>query len=174
MESIKNMFGQSTNPPHERIDEADTANTPNERGVIQEALDTSSLSWSTRVQGFAACFVIGLFISILATVMFSITLNLYTFGILYTLGNVVAICSTLFLMGPVNQIKRMFHSTRWIASTVMLLCLVLTLVSAFVLKKKAMTIMFCIFQFLAMTWYALSYIPFARDAVKRFVDSVIG
>lgn len=144
-----------------------------ERGILAEALDTSSLSWSTRVQGFAACFVLGAFISVLACVMFSITFNLYTFGILYSLGNVVAICSTLFLMGPTNQIKRMFNETRWIASTVMLVFLVLTLISAFVLHKKGLTILFCIFQFLAMTWYSISYIPFARDAVKKFFDSLL-
>ncbi len=53
-----------------------------------------------------ACFVIGVFIAVLGAVMFSLTLNFYTFGILYTLGNVVAISSTLFLMGPVNQVSR--------------------------------------------------------------------
>ncbi len=77
-----------------------------ERGIIAEALDASTLSWKTRVQGFAICFVLGVFISILATVMFSLTLNLATFGILYTLGNIVAISSTLFLMGPMNQVGR--------------------------------------------------------------------
>ena len=30
-----------------------------ERGMIAEALDMTTLSWSTRVQGFAACFVLG-------------------------------------------------------------------------------------------------------------------
>jgi hypothetical protein len=50
--------------------------------------------------------VLGIFISILACVMFSITLNMVTFGILYTLGNVVAIASTLFLMGPLNQVSK--------------------------------------------------------------------
>lgn len=105
--------------------------------------------------------------------MFSLTFNLFTFGILYTLGNVVAICSTLFLMGPMNQLQRMFSETRWIASTVMLSFLLLTLMSAFWWHKKGLTILFCIFQFLAMTWYSISYIPFARDAVKKFFDGIL-
>ncbi len=44
-----------------------SAATPNsadaERGFIAEALDASTLSWSTRIQGFMACFVIGVFIA---------------------------------------------------------------------------------------------------------------
>ena len=155
-----------------------SAATPNadtaERGMIAEALDASSLSWTTRMQGFAACFVLGVVSSLLACVTFSLTFNLFTFGVLYTLGNVVALGSTLFLMGPVKQIQRMFSKERWIASSVMLACLLLTLVSAFVLQKKGLTILFCLFQFLAMTWYCLSYIPFARDAVIKFFNSCIG
>jgi hypothetical protein len=45
------------------------------------------------------------------------------FAVLYSIGNVVALSSTLFLMGPVNQLKRMFAPTRLIATIVMLLCL---------------------------------------------------
>ena len=109
----------------------------------------------------------------LSTLMFALTYNLYTFGILYSLGNVVAIASTMFLMGPVKQVKLMFSEKRWMASTAMILCLAMTLVSAFILGKKGLTVLFCILQFLAMTWYCLSYIPFARDAVKKAFDSCI-
>ena len=56
-------------------------------------------------QGFAVCFVLGVCISILGCIMFALNpLNLSTFAILYTLGNVVAIASTLFLMGPMKQV----------------------------------------------------------------------
>ncbi len=68
----------------------------------------------------------------------------------------------------------MFASTRWIATTAMLVCLLLTLISAFWWQKKGLTILFCILQFCAMTWYSLSYIPYARDVVKKFFDSIIG
>ena len=118
-------------------------------------------------------FFSGVFICLLSSVMFALTLNLYSFGILYSLGNVVAIASTMFLMGPVKQLKLMFSETRWMASVAMILFLALTLISAFILMKKGLTILFCILQFLAMSWYCLSYIPFARDAVKKAVDSCI-
>jgi hypothetical protein len=47
-----------------------------ERGIIDEALDASTLSWSTRVKGFIACFVLGCVISILSTVLFAVTYSL--------------------------------------------------------------------------------------------------
>ena len=96
------------------------------------------------------------------------------FALLYTLGNIVALASTCFLMGPVNQIKRMFAPTRWIATVLMLAFLLLTLMSALWWKKKGLTIIFCLFQFLAMTWYSISYIPYARDAVKKAFDTCLG
>ena len=46
--------------------------------------------------------------------------------------NLFDIKSTFFLMGPVSQLKKMFASTRIIATIVMLAAFVLTLVSAFV------------------------------------------
>ena len=50
-----------------------------ERGFLNEMLDTSTLSWSTRIQGFAFCFILGVVIALLATILFYITLNLFTF-----------------------------------------------------------------------------------------------
>ena len=155
-------------------EDADGASTDEERGFVAEALDASSLSWSTRIKGFAACFILGCVISILSSVLFALTYNLVTFSILYSLGNIVALSSTLFLMGPVNQVKRMFAPTRAIATVVMLVCLVLTLMAALWWKKSGLTILFCIMQFCAMAWYSISYIPYARDAIKKCVDGVLG
>ena len=97
-----------------------------------------------------------------------------SFSILYTLGNIVALASTCFLMGPVNQIKKMFAPNRWIATSLMLLFLVLTLVCAWGFHKKGLTVLFCIMQFCAMTWYSISYIPYARDAVIKGVNGCLG
>ena len=181
MDKIKGIFTTSTDYESQTDENSSSqptnaANTPQdtERGFIGEALDASTLSYGTRVKGFTACFVLGLLLCLLGCALFAVTWSLAIFGVLYTLGNCCAIGSTLFLMGPVNQIKRMFNKDRWIASTAMIAFLLLTLISAFVLQKKGLTILFVIFQFLAMTWYALSYIPFARDAVKKFFGSIIG
>ena len=110
MDRVRSLFASRDYEAQENDGGATTrsseASTPSsaERGAIAEALDATTLSWSTRIQGFLACFAIGVFIALLGAVMFSITWNLFTFGILYTLGNVVAIASTMFLMGPVKQV----------------------------------------------------------------------
>ena len=84
------------------------------------------------------------------------------------------ISSTIFLMGPVKQLKNMFAKTRLVATVVMIVAFVLTLCSAFWWKKNVLALMFVVIQFCAMTWYSISYIPYARDACCSCVDKMIG
>ncbi|XP_069463812.1 vesicle transport protein SFT2A isoform X2 [Ambystoma mexicanum] len=95
------------------------------------------------------------------------------FALFYTLGNVAALSSTCFLMGPIKQLKKMVEPTRLIATIVVLTCLVLTLCAVFWWHKTGLAILFCVLQFVAMTWYSLSYIPFARDAVIKCCTSCL-
>ncbi|CAG8606298.1 1858_t:CDS:2 [Ambispora leptoticha] len=64
---------------------------------------------------------------------FGICLNLPGFAILYTLGNIISLLSTGFLVGFKKQAKTMFAPVRWIASTVFFASMVATLVVAFTL-----------------------------------------
>ncbi|XP_078514461.1 vesicle transport protein SFT2B [Lissotriton helveticus] len=139
-----------------------------DRGGMTEVIDATSLSWGTRLKGFIACFVIGVLCSILGVCLLWVPRKgTILFAVFYTLGNFASLGSTVFLMGPVKQCKRMFEPTRLIATIVMLLCLGLTLCAAFWWKNKGLALIFCLCQFLAMTWYSLSFIPFARDAAKK-------
>uniref|UniRef100_A0A3Q3IFB5 Vesicle transport protein n=2 Tax=Monopterus albus TaxID=43700 RepID=A0A3Q3IFB5_MONAL len=138
-----------------------------ELGLTAQVLDATTLSYSTRVKWFVICFAGGILCSILGTALLFLPNGLKLFAVFYTLGNLSALGSTCFLMGPLNQLKRMFEPTRLVATIVMLLCFVLTLCAVFWWNKKGLAIIFCILQFLAMTWYSISYIPFARDAVMK-------
>ncbi|XP_056327264.1 vesicle transport protein SFT2A [Danio aesculapii] len=139
-----------------------------EMGLTAQVLDGSTLSFSTRLKWFIICFAAGILCSILGTaLLFLPKAGIKLFAVFYTLGNIAALSSTCFLMGPVKQLKRMFEPTRLIATIMMLLFLVLTLCAVFWWNKRALAIIFCILQFLAMTWYSISYIPFARDAVIK-------
>jgi len=149
----------------------DQSTVDEERGFVAEALDASSLSMSTRIKGFAACFVLGILLSLLSISMLSISLS--AFALLYTFGNMTALASTFFLMGPVNQLKKMFAPTRLIATILMMVFLGLTLAAALWWGKKGLAIIFCVMQFCAMTWYSISYIPYARDAVKKCFGTVV-
>uniref|UniRef100_A0A8C8BL48 Vesicle transport protein n=1 Tax=Otus sunia TaxID=257818 RepID=A0A8C8BL48_9STRI len=136
-----------------------------------QVIDATSLGWGTRVKGFVACFAIGCLCSLLGSCLVWVPKKgLVLFAVFYTLGNIASIGSTLFLMGPMKQLKRMFEPTRLIATIVMLLCLILTLCSAFWWRKKGLVLLFCILQFFALAWYSISFIPFARDAVKKCVS----
>uniref|UniRef100_A0A670HW42 Vesicle transport protein n=1 Tax=Podarcis muralis TaxID=64176 RepID=A0A670HW42_PODMU len=137
-----------------------------EQGLTSQVLDSSTLSFSTRVKWFAICFASGIVCSILGTAMLWLPgSGTKLFAVFYTLGNIAALASTCFLMGPVKQLKKMFEPTRLIVTIVMLLCFICTLCAVFWWGKKGLALLFCILQFLAMTWYSLSYIPYARACI---------
>lgn len=144
-----------------------------ERGIVTEVMDATTLSWSTRIKGFIVCFVLGIVLSLLGSFLLFMKDGLTLFAIFYTLGNLVSLASTVFLMGPVNQIKKMFAATRLIATLLVFLFFALTLMAALWWKIPILAIVFCICQFLALTWYSISYIPFARDAVKKCFSGCI-
>uniref|UniRef100_R9PXR9 Vesicle transport protein n=1 Tax=Rattus norvegicus TaxID=10116 RepID=R9PXR9_RAT len=132
-----------------------------DRSGLSEVVESSSLSWSTRIKGFIVCFALGILCSLLGTLLLWVSRK-GLFAVFYTLGNITSIGSTMFLMGPLKQLKRMFEPTRLIATILVLLFFVLTLCSAF-LWNKGLALIFCILQSLALTWYSLSYIPYARS-----------
>uniref|UniRef100_A0A8C5UE90 Vesicle transport protein n=1 Tax=Malurus cyaneus samueli TaxID=2593467 RepID=A0A8C5UE90_9PASS len=69
---------------------------------LAEVIDATSLSWSTRVKGFVACFAIGCLCSILGSCLLWIPKKgLVLFAVFYTLGNIASI-------GRQNNIKLSF------------------------------------------------------------------
>ncbi|XP_059227018.1 vesicle transport protein SFT2A [Stomoxys calcitrans] len=147
---------------------------PEEEGSIMTQInDMSTLSWSTRIKGFCICFVLGLVLSFLGSIMFFLHFGIVVFAVFYTLGNIISMTSTCFLMGPVNQLKKMFSDTRLIATCIVIFSIIMTLIASIVLGKPGLTLIFIIIQSLAMTWYSLSYIPYARDAVKKTVSAML-
>ncbi|KAM6384020.1 vesicle transport protein SFT2B isoform 1-T1 [Alca torda] len=92
-----------------------------EPSSLGEVIDATSLGWGTRVKGFIACFAVGCLCSLLGSCLLWVPKKgLMLFAVFYTLGNIASIGSTLFLMGPMKQLKRMFEPTRLIATIVML------------------------------------------------------
>ncbi|KAJ1635457.1 vesicle transport protein, partial [Pavlovales sp. CCMP2436] len=128
-----------------------------------------SLTYEQRLYGFAICFTAGVLLTL--TSMFSFTKLLLgyptDFAIKYTFGNLIAICSTGFLIGPMRQFRQMTAATRWMAVVVYFGAMVMTLVSAFKIQIAMVTVLFIIIQFCAMVWYALSYIPFGRQMMAK-------
>ncbi|XP_025099070.1 vesicle transport protein SFT2B-like [Pomacea canaliculata] len=144
-----------------------------DKGIVAQMNEVTTLSWGTRIKLFLLCFILGAFLSILGTCLIFLKNGLVIFAVLYTIGNILSLASTCFLMGPCNQLKKMFAKTRIIATILVLVMFVLTLVCALAIHNAALAILCCIIQFLALTWYSLSYIPYARDLVKKCFGSCL-
>lgn len=94
-----------------------------------------------------------------------------------TVGNIIALCGTCFLSRPETQYQRMFHKSRKLASVFYLgslgATMFLLLVPHFPLRGLLLFLLM-IGQYVAITWYCLSYIPFARDFVSSGCRRLVG
>lgn len=58
--------------------------------VLIQLNDATTMSWSTRIQGFAICFVVGIVFSLLGSMCLVMHLGMVRFAIFYTLGNIIS------------------------------------------------------------------------------------
>lgn len=126
------------------------------------------LTRTQRLYGFVGCLIIGFALSILGSILLFLG-QLGSFAVLYTIGIMVSLVGTGFVIGFASQFKLMFKPVRIIATVVFLGSVGLVFVGAFVLKNEVLCIIFVIIEYLAYTWYNLSYIPYARSAVLKLV-----
>ncbi|KAG1774306.1 SFT2-domain-containing protein [Suillus placidus] len=126
------------------------------------------LTRTQRLYGFVGCLVIGFALSLLGSILLFLG-QLGSFAVLYTIGILVSLVGTGFVIGFASQFKLMFKPVRIIATVVFLGSVGLVFVGAFVLKNEVLCIVFVIIEYLAYTWYNLSYIPYARSAVLKLV-----
>jgi len=132
-----------------------------------------ALSFQHRVIGCISCMAIGYTLSFGGFMRLSqlIVGNPGPFVVTTTMGNVVSLCGSCFLTGPTSQAKKMFHETRRIATTMYLGSLFLTILVAYALEdvkgQGLLLIMLVLMQYVAIAWYCLSYIPFAREIAQR-------
>ncbi|VDO63432.1 unnamed protein product [Heligmosomoides polygyrus] len=84
------------------------------------------------------------------------------FCIMSSIGAMLSLSSTCFLMGPVGQCKKMFDESRWLASLFYVGFIALALIAGLVLQNAPLALISIAGQYVAMAWYSLSYIPYAR------------
>jgi len=124
------------------------------------------LTRTQRLYGFVGCLAIGFILSILGSALLFLG-QLGSFAVLYGMGTVISLVGTGFLIGFASQLKLMFKPVRIVATVVFLASVALIFVGAFVIKSDILCIIFVIIEYLAYTWYTLSYIPYARTAVLK-------
>jgi len=124
------------------------------------------LSKTTRLYGFFACLGIGFLLSLLGSIVLFLG-QLTSFAVLYIFGTVISLVGTGFIIGFFKQLKLMFKPVRVVATIIFLAAIGLVFVAAFVIRSDVLCLVFVIIEYLAYTWYTLSYIPYARSAVLK-------
>eukprot|EP00301_Raphidiophrys_heterophryoidea_P024746 c8130_g1_i2.p1 GENE.c8130_g1_i2~~c8130_g1_i2.p1 ORF type:complete len:185 (+),score=28.88 c8130_g1_i2:42-557(+) len=132
-----------------------------------------SLTKEQRIYGFVFCFCLGVVITFVGYLTL-VTGNILSFAVLYTLGNLISLFSSAFIVGPLRQVKTMFHPTRRIATCVYFIAMALTLVVAFTSGRPVLCILMIVVQWCALVWYILSYIPYGRKMVTSCCKTAIG
>jgi len=124
------------------------------------------LSKTTRLYGFFACLGIGFLLSLLGSILLFLG-QVTSFAVLYIFGTVISLVGTGFIIGFFKQLKLMFKPVRVVATIIFLAAIGLVFVAAFVIRSDILCLVFVIIEYLAYTWYTLSYIPYARSAVLK-------
>lgn len=133
-----------------------------------------ALTYEQRVMGCFICIVTGFVLSMgsLFRLVELLKGNPGPFAVMYTIGNIIGICASCFLYGPWSQIKKMFATTRIVTTVVYLTMMGTTLFLAFypgdIPLRLGCLVVSIFIQFLALSWYTLSFIPFGRDLVRNF------
>ncbi|XP_068666980.1 uncharacterized protein [Aristolochia californica] len=135
---------------------------------VEQSNGCCSLSPSERLYGFGGCLLAGLVCMILSLIAFARPIK---FALLFTFGNILAVGSTGFLIGPLQQLKMMFDPVRVVATAIYIICVVFALICALLIHSKILTILAVIIEICALIWYSLSYIPFARRMVSQLFIS---
>jgi len=95
------------------------------------------------------------------------------FAVPYTLGNILSIGSTAFLIGPAKQLQNMTNPQRLGATIIYVIAMLLTLIVAFKRISAILCLVLIIVQMGALVWYCASYIPFARQLLSSGVNSLL-
>ncbi|KAJ0753113.1 putative vesicle transport protein, Got1/SFT2 [Helianthus annuus] len=143
---------------------ADEEDEELQENLLYETDDLCSLSSTQRLYAFGVCSLAGLVCMFLSMIVFAIPIK---FAVLFTFGNMLAVGSTTFLMGPARQLQMMFDPVRIYATSIYIGFVVLALICALWIHSKFLTMIAILCEICALIWYSLSYIPFARSIVSK-------
>jgi hypothetical protein len=142
-----------------------------EMGMGKFCGSTFELSYTTRLRCFVLCFGLGCVLSLMSS--FTL-LNPTKFAITYSIGNLLSVLSTGFLVGPKRQMSYACAPVRVVAFSIFIASFGATLISAFVIKKALVTLIFVIVQIIAGLWYSASYIPYGREILTKCGQTLLG
>lgn len=117
---------------------------------LQGIDDALTLSRTERLYGFLICFILGWLIqSASVYALPSIVIKPNRFAVLYTAGNIISLCSTMFLFGPWKQLRSMFEETRRMSTIVYLFSMMMTFFFAFRMHSVPGVLFWMFIQFVS-------------------------
>lgn len=155
-----------------------------ERNCFEEALyycETEvcfvcpSLSWKQRLYGCIACMLLGFFVSIGSFSRFSELVggDPRPFVAQYILGNILALCSTCLLHGPLSQSQIMLANTRIATTGIYLALTVAIIVAAYWSNPDVLLVLlFVLAQYLTLAWYTLSMLSWGQQLFTNCIFPV--
>ncbi|CAG9567318.1 conserved hypothetical protein [Leishmania major strain Friedlin] len=136
---------------------------PPEQGYMEGLSEMTDLTYTQRITGFFMMMGMGILFILLGMAMW---FRPKKFSFFMTCGNIFCMCSTMFLAGCAQQLRSMFEANRFEAACLYVISIVMTLLSALWLQSKLLCVLFALAQLACILWYALSYIPYARQTLK--------
>ena len=123
--------------------------------------------------GFCVCIGCGLLLSLTSLLSFGALLagNPTPFAFKYTLGSLLSMSASSFLVGPAKQCEGMCAPVRRFASLLYVASLCATLFCIFRLHDRLLTSISMCLQLAAMVWYCLTYVPFGGVLLRRCLGS---
>ncbi|KAK7196857.1 Got1/Sft2-like family [Novymonas esmeraldas] len=155
-------------------DAAVLAEMPPEQGYVDGLAEMTDLSYTQRITGFFMMMGMGVLFILFGMMMWMRPIK---FSFFMTCGNIFCLCSTMFLAGCAQQLRTMFEANRFEAACLYVLSVACTLLSALWLKSKLLSIVFALAQLVAILWYALSFLPYARQTLTfaaSYASMVLG
>ncbi|CAL0333201.1 unnamed protein product [Lupinus luteus] len=165
-EKVKIMVGMEVEDEEQQAAALDDNN--GNFAFMDDFNSNCTLSTKQRLYGFAICFAAGLTFTLLSMLVF---LKPIKFAITFTLGNLLSLGSTAFLIGPKKQVTMMLDPVRIYATAIYIASMIVALFCALYIHNKLLTLLAIILEFGALVWYSLSYIPFARSMVSKIMVS---
>ncbi len=141
------------------------------RAFFEDVDSAITLSHTERLYGFLICFALGWLLSFASVGQVSLLVlgRPNNFAVLYSSGNVVSLCSTMFLFGPWKQLKSMFEETRRGSTLVYIGSIAFTLFAAFSLHSIPLVLLSMFVQMVSL----YLYLCFFMSLVLHIPDSLL-
>lgn len=141
---------------------------PPDQGLKESYCELLELTYSQRIVAFFMMLLMGVLFLFLAlsgaSVMIIAAPKKFVF--FFTIGNLCSLLSTTFLVGASAQYRAMFSAHRFHAALLYCAAVILTFFFALVWRSSILCLVSACFQIACLLWYCLSFIPFARTAVR--------